>query len=81
MLSVVERLTGNSVGPEEKRLLTEGPREIDFVRSALAETMEISYQHVRDEWRSRGLADLRLAAMAFAIRRVAGNYLEQGVFP
>jgi glutamate dehydrogenase (NAD(P)+) len=81
MLSVVERLTGNSVGPEEKRLLTEGPRELDFVRSALAETMEVSYQHVRDEWKSRGLADLRLAAMAFAIRRVAGIYLEQGVFP
>jgi glutamate dehydrogenase (NAD(P)+) len=81
MLAVLERLTGSSIEEQEKRSLIEGPQEIDFVRSALAETMEVAYRRIRDEWKSRGLPDLRSAALAFAIRRVGAIYQAQGIFP
>jgi glutamate dehydrogenase (NAD(P)+) len=81
LVAMVERLTGQSVGEAERRILTRGPQEIDFVRSALAETMEIAYRQVHDEWKTRGLPDLRTAAFAFAIRRVADIYRAQGIFP
>lgn len=81
MLAVVERLTGKSLGEAEKHLLTQAPQEIDFVRSALAGTMELAYEHIRELWRSEALEDLRVAALTFAIRRVGRIYEAQGIFP
>lgn len=54
---------------------------MDFVLSALAETMEVSYGQIRECWRRDGLEDLRVAALAFAIRRVGEIYQVQGIFP
>jgi glutamate dehydrogenase/leucine dehydrogenase len=56
-------------------------QEIDFVYSALAETMERSYQRVHDRWKRGGLPDLRTAAFSFAIDHIANSYLAQGIFP
>jgi glutamate dehydrogenase (NAD(P)+) len=81
MLRVVEQLTERTLDPETRSRLTQGPRELDFVQSALAETMEVSYQNIRDLWRRKGLEDLRVAALAFAIRRVGEIYRAQGIFP
>jgi len=81
MLSVVERLTGRSVSESERGLLTQGPAEVDFVRSALAGTMETAYRKIRTRWRSGGLPDLRSAAFAFALERVAHTYIAHGIFP
>jgi glutamate dehydrogenase (NAD(P)+) len=81
VLDAVERLSGKSLSAEEKRALSEGPKEIDFVYSALAETMERSYQRVHDRWKRGGLPDLRTAAFSFAIDHIANSYLAQGIFP
>jgi glutamate dehydrogenase (NAD(P)+) len=81
MLAVVEDLSGRQLDPEARRRLTRGPREVDFVNSALAETMEVAYGQIREGWRSGGLEDLRVAALAFAIRRVGEIYRAQGIFP
>jgi glutamate dehydrogenase (NAD(P)+) len=81
LLETMERLTEKSLPAEEKRALAEGPKEIDFVYSALAETMEQSYQHVHDLWKRGGLPDLRTAAFCFAINHIANSYLSQGIFP
>jgi glutamate dehydrogenase (NAD(P)+) len=81
MLSVVEQLTERTLDPAMKARLTQGPQEVDFVHSALAETMEVSYQHIRELWRREGLEDLRVAALAFAIGRVGEIYRAQGIFP
>jgi glutamate dehydrogenase (NAD(P)+) len=81
ILDAVESLAGRRLGESERRAITEGPREIDFVRSALAETMEKAYQQVRELWKRRALPDLRTAALGFAITRVAQSYLAQGIFP
>jgi glutamate dehydrogenase (NAD(P)+) len=81
VLETIERLTGESLSAEEKRALAEGPKEIDFVYSALAETMERSYQRVHERWKHGGLPDLRTAAFCFAIEHIANSYLAQGIFP
>jgi glutamate dehydrogenase (NAD(P)+) len=81
ILGAVERLTGSTLTESEKQTATEGPREIDLVRSALAQTMETSYQRICEIWKSRGISDLRTAAFLFAIDRVAETYRAQGIFP
>jgi glutamate dehydrogenase (NAD(P)+) len=81
VLETIERLAGKTLSAEEKRALAEGPKEIDFVNSALAETMEQSYEHVHALWKRRSLPDLRTAAFCFAIDHIANSYLSQGIFP
>lgn len=81
LLSAVERLTGRSLEPVARSLVVDGPREVDLVHSALAETMEIAYQQIRERWRRDDLEDLRVAALAFAIERVGAIYRAQGIFP
>ncbi len=55
--------------------------EIDFVRSALEETMIRAYQIVHRLWKTRELPDLKTAAFLHAIDRVAEAYVSQGIFP
>lgn len=81
ILDVLERTTGKRLTEAEKQAVAEGPREVDFVRSALAETMEEAYRRLHELWRARRLPDLRTAAYCFAIDRVASAYLAQGIFP
>jgi glutamate dehydrogenase (NAD(P)+) len=81
MLGIVETLTGKSVDAGKRALLLQGPREIDFVQSALAETMEIAYQKIRALRGMKKIPDLRMAAYVLAIQRVAESYLSQGIFP
>ncbi|MXW24199.1 MAG: Glu/Leu/Phe/Val dehydrogenase, partial [Chloroflexi bacterium] len=80
-LEATERLAGMEFPPDEMKILTRGPSEIDFVRSALQETMSESYRQIYETWRSRELPDLRTAAFLIAIERVAANYLALGIFP
>ena len=81
VLEATERLAGSHFQPEEMGRLTRGPSEIDFVRSALAETMTESYHDIHETWKERDLPDLRTAAFVIAIERVASNYLALGIFP
>lgn len=81
MLSAVEALTGRSLGETERHVVTAGPKEIDFVRSALADTMALSYHNIRDLWKTRDTPDLRSAAYVFGIDRVARSYMAHGIFP
>jgi len=81
LLSAIESLTGHSLGDAERDALTAGPKEIDFVRTALADTMALSYHNIRDLWQTRDTPDLRTAAYIFGIDRVARSYLAHGIFP
>jgi glutamate dehydrogenase (NAD(P)+) len=81
LVDALEKLSGKTLDPEEKARITRGPREVDFVQSALAETMVTAYHQIRTRWKSHELEDLRTAAYHFAIERVAKAYLTQGVFP
>ncbi len=81
VLAAVEDLTSSRFDASQLAALTRGPLEIDFVRTALAETMSDAYQQVRELQHQRDLPDLRTAAFVIAIERVAGNYAAMGIFP
>ncbi len=81
ILDAMSRLTGKSLPSEDAALLLQAPTEIDFVRTALENTMAISYEKIREPWKRRSLPDLRTAAYLSAIESVASSYALDGIFP
>jgi glutamate dehydrogenase (NAD(P)+) len=81
ILDAISRLTGKSLPPDEAALLLQAPNEIDFVRTALENTMAISYEKIRELWKRRALPDLRTGAYLSAIESVASAYALDGIFP
>jgi len=70
---------GHPPGP--RRATPHGATEIDYVRSALEDTMAWGYHEIRDRWRSAELPDMRTAAFVVAIDKVAQVYEAEGIFP
>lgn len=81
ILDVLQSMTGRQLSMEQKALFAHGTREVDYVHSALADTMTRAYQDLHECWQSRGLPDMRTAAFYFAINRVAKAYETMGIFP
>ncbi|MBY5960110.1 Glu/Leu/Phe/Val dehydrogenase [Membranicola marinus] len=81
MVNLIERLTGEKVNVEEKLDLTKGGDEIDLVRSGLEETMITAYSSIRAEMKKSDIPDMRSAAYAVALNKVASDYSQLGVFP
>jgi glutamate dehydrogenase (NAD(P)+) len=81
LLDVITRLTGKALPPEDAALLLQAPNEIDFVHTALENTMANSYEKVREPWKRRGLPDIRTSAYLTAIESVASSYALDGIFP
>jgi glutamate dehydrogenase (NAD(P)+) len=81
MVEMVEQVTRMPISTPEREILTEGPREIDFVRTALEETIAVAYQRIHDVWKRRAIPDLRTAAFLMAIEQVGNSYVSQGIFP
>jgi len=81
LVNVILRLTGKTLPPEEAALLLQAPNEIDFVRTALENTMAISYEKIREPWKQKGLPDLRTSAYLMSIESVANAYALDGIFP
>jgi glutamate dehydrogenase (NAD(P)+) len=82
IVSLVERLTGHTVGEKERNLITRGADEIDLVRSGLEETMVNAYHEIRKTWKRRPkVEDLRTAAFINALDKIASDYLSMGIFP
>jgi glutamate dehydrogenase (NAD(P)+) len=81
LLNVLTRLTGKTLPPEDAAVLLQAPNEIDFVRTALENTMAISYEKIREPWKKKSLPDLRTSAYRMAIESVANAYALDGIFP
>lgn len=81
IIDAMEQLTGRSLDRDQRAQLTAGPREVDFVHTALAETMAVAYHSIHDAWKTRDLPDLRTAAYYVSIDRVCRSYLAHGIFP
>jgi len=81
ILDTIEDLTGRQLGDARRSALTAGHGEIDYVYSALDDTMTVAYRQIHEVWKSKGMEDLRTAALYFAISRVAAAYESQGIFP
>ena len=82
LINVLEQTTRHSVEEGYRRELIQGADEVDLVNSGLEGTMQNAYGEIREQLLSDPrLGDLRTAAFAVAIRKVARSYMELGVFP
>jgi glutamate dehydrogenase (NAD(P)+) len=81
LLNILERVTSQDLSPQDRQQLCRAPDEIDFVRTALENTMTRSYQKIRDQWKRRDLPDLRRSAYLVAVENVGRAYLESGIYP
>ena len=79
--NVLEKLTGKSMSESDRQSIVHGAREIDLVRSALADTMITAFNEIRRTQHDRTLPDLRTAAFTVAIGRIAETYKAIGIFP
>ncbi len=81
LLDLLTRLTGKTLPAKDAELLLHAPNEIDFVRTALENTLAISYERTRTRWKQRALPDLRTSAYVGAIEKVGRAYMLDGIFP
>jgi glutamate dehydrogenase (NAD(P)+) len=80
ILRAVEELTGKTFNGNTFQEVAVGADEKDLVNSGLEETMVSGYQQMREMSLFHG-TDLRTAAMATSIGKVALAYQERGIFP
>lgn len=80
LLGAVERLVGKEFPEELLREASVGADEEALVNSGLEETMASGYEQMREMAKTLD-TDLRNAAMAVAIRKVAVSYEARGIFP
>jgi glutamate dehydrogenase (NAD(P)+) len=82
IVEMIEVATGKKLSERDWARLSQGPDEVDYVKSGLEETMVYAYHQIRQTWKTRpGVPDLRTAAFLLALEKVARDYLELGVFP
>lgn len=81
LVELLEQLTERTLPPEELADFVHPPDELDFVTTALENTMAVAYEKLHDTMRRRKLPDLRTAAYVRALERVGAAYLEAGIFP
>ncbi len=75
LLDAISETTGKSVSDNIRRRLLQGPDELALVRSGLDDSMREAYSQIREVWRSRpAVGDLRTAAFALAIEKIAACY-------
>jgi len=77
-----ERFYNKAIDKRTKNAIIKGPDEIDLVNSGLEETMRDAFREIMENYkRKKGVNDLRTAAFALAIDKVATTYLQLGIFP
>jgi len=82
MVLALELVTKAEVPGRLRRELIKGADEIDLVNSGLEGTMQNAYREIRETLLADPrLGDLRTAAYAVAIKKVARAYEEMGIFP
>lgn len=81
LVAFLERSMGKSFSKEERALLARGPEEVDLVNSGLEDTMITAYAQIREIWKKHKGIDLRTAAFISSIDKIAGSYMELGIFP
>lgn len=81
IIATVEQLTGQSVSSEQRKLI-KNANELEIVNSGLQETMINAYCHIKAAmYNNKNIKDLRTAAFASAIDKIAAHYYEFGIFP
>jgi len=81
-LNFNETFMNKKIDRKIRKSIVKGPDEIDLVNSGLEETMRIAFGEIMEIYnRKKGINDLRTAAFALAIDKVATTYLQLGIFP
>lgn len=81
MAAFLEEMTGASITDEMRTRIAHGADEVDLVRSGLDDSMRMGYQEISEALReSESIHDLRTAAYAVSIRKIARSYLDVGLF-
>ena len=76
----IEDLTGKSFNSDFRTNLVQGASEVDLVRSGLEDTMRGSYDTISKVWNeTKGVPNLRTAAMMVAVKRVVQSYSSLGI--
>ena len=76
----IEDLTGKSFNSDFRTNLVQGASEVDLVRSGLEDTMRGSYNTISKVWNeTKGVPNLRTAAMMVAVKRVVQSYSSLGI--
>jgi glutamate dehydrogenase (NAD(P)+) len=82
LVSTIESVTKAHVPDDLRRDLLHGADEVDLVNSGLEGSMQNAYREIRQALEQDPRhGDLRTAAYAVAIGKVARTYMELGVFP
>ncbi len=82
LVTMVERMTGASLAPEQRSLIIKGASELELVNSGLEDTMVRSYHEIRDiKVKNNHITSLRTAAFVGAIEKVAVSYMNMGIWP
>ena len=80
MLAGIEQMVGKKFPREHMEEITNGPTELDLVRSGLEDVMCESYGVISDKWHSDDrISDLRTAAMMVAIEKIRTSYESLGI--
>ena len=78
-IEALEQMMERPVPASLQEKLVHGADELDLVRSGLDDTMRLAYQEIRDVKQSReNVRDLRTAAFAVAVEKIAVSYMEMG---
>jgi glutamate dehydrogenase (NAD(P)+) len=82
IIDAIEEASGTKVSKDSVRLIERGADERDLVYSGLEETMITAYDNIRNRMmNTKGINDLRTAAFAEAIDKVAQSYVHLGIWP
>ncbi len=82
LLDGIENLIDRKFEERLRAQLTHSIDELELVRSGLEDTMCTAYQEIREIFfRRRKVHDMRTAAFACAIEKVAASYRALGIFP
>ncbi|MCH7924141.1 MAG: Glu/Leu/Phe/Val dehydrogenase [Planctomycetes bacterium] len=78
-IEALEQMMERPVPATLQEKLVHGADELDLVRSGLDDTMRLAYQEIREIKQSReNVRDLRTAAFAVAVEKIAVSYMEMG---
>ena len=79
--NALEAMTEKEVPDRIRKRLMRSFDELDLVRSGLDDTMCDAYNEIREILNARpNVQDLRTAALALAIEKIAKSYLESGLY-
>lgn len=81
MMLALEQATGHQFEDNLRSSITRGENELDLVRSGLDDTMREAMGEIREAKARLGTPDMRAAALAVAIEKVAMSYRQLGVWP